>query len=131
MNGDKLTLFGQVCEDATKRFDITHTELMWRIRLPRLVRARQWVWMVLHDTHGWSFPDIAKAMGFNHTTVLHGTRKARKRHLVTNTEPKAATPGQWASCSTRPHETFTNATAENANEANSYDAERAAEALAI
>lgn len=128
---DKLTLFGEVCEEAARRFEITQPELMWRIRAPRLVRARQWVWMVLHDTYGWSFPDIAKAMGFNHTTVLHGTRKARKRWAVDNAPPKAPTPGQWSTCSSKRYEAFPYAAKENTNEANSYEAERAAEALAI
>lgn len=100
---DKLTLYGSVLEDAARRFEIHYEEFTLQRRFPRLVRARQWVWMVLHDTHGWSFNDIARTMGFkNHTTILHGARKARKQWLAANTHVSPTyyegTGTRWSSC---------------------------------
>jgi chromosomal replication initiation ATPase DnaA len=54
-------------------------ELMDRARFKRGVEARQLLWMLLHDKYGWSYPDIARKMGFDHSTVIMGVRRARKR----------------------------------------------------
>ncbi len=121
MNSTRYTAYGGVIADAQLFFDITHEELLWRRRMPRQVRARQWVWMMLHDVHKWSYPEIGKAMGFDHSTVLIGARKARLRWGKVNppVEPK---PAQWASCR---NEAVANATTQGAHEAHADEKEKA------
>jgi len=64
-------------------------EVFERRRWARTVQARQYFWMLLHDTYGWSFPEIGRYMPtpYNHTTVLSGVRKARKREAESNAAP--------------------------------------------
>ena len=76
--------------DALERtfdaYSVGTIELFEHRRWPRTVRARQYFWMLLHDTYGWSFPEIAAYMPtkFNHTTVLSGVRKARRHEAESN-----------------------------------------------
>lgn len=67
-------------------FSMGETELLERRRWRRSVVARQYFWLLLHDTYGWSYPEIARYMPtpYNHTTVLSGVRKARKREAECN-----------------------------------------------
>lgn len=54
-------------------------ELQDRRRFKNGVEARQLLWMLLHDKYGWSYPEIQRKTGYDHSTVLLGVRKARKR----------------------------------------------------
>lgn len=105
---EKLTLYGSVVADAERLFGISAEEIFWRQRYPRIVRARQWIWMTLHDKHNWSYPEIGRAMDYDHSTVFLGARKARKRH-----------------------EALTNATTQGTDAPDGYAAEQANESLAI
>lgn len=76
-------------ERTKERYFVLAIEVFERRRWTRTVRARQYFWMLLHDEYGWSFPEIAQHMPkqFNHTTVLSGVRKARKREADANAAP--------------------------------------------
>jgi chromosomal replication initiation ATPase DnaA len=76
-------------ERTKGRFLVLAIEVFERRRWRRTVEARQYFWMLLHDTYGWSFPEIARYMPtpYNHTTVLSGVRKARKREAESNAAP--------------------------------------------
>lgn len=40
-----------------------------------LCEARHLAWWALRERTGWSYPELARALGNNHTSVLHGVRK--------------------------------------------------------
>jgi chromosomal replication initiation ATPase DnaA len=48
------------------------------------VRARRWAMLLCH-IDGWSYPEIGRAFGRDHSTCLVAVRKAKKEHpeLVT------------------------------------------------
>ena len=72
-------------EAAFERYSMGETELLEKRRWRRTVVARQYFWMLLKDQHGWSYPEIAKYSGdYNHTTVLTGCRRARRREAESN-----------------------------------------------
>jgi len=75
-------------ESTTERYGMGAVELLEKRRWRRTVQARQYFWLLLHDTYGWSYPEIARYTGdYNHTTVLSGVRKARKREAESNAAP--------------------------------------------
>lgn len=53
-------------------------ELLERKRTVSAVRARQRMWLILHDQHRWSYPEIAAATGWENSTISEGVRRARK-----------------------------------------------------
>ena len=72
-------------EATFERYCLGELELLERSRLKRVVVARQYFWLLLKDQHGWSYPEIAKYSGdYNHTTVLNGCRRARRREAESN-----------------------------------------------
>ena len=48
--------------------------LFHHIRSPTYVRARRAVWVRLREL-GWSYPEIGRAFGYDHTTVLNALKK--------------------------------------------------------
>lgn len=67
-------------EATFERYGMGETQLLEKRRWRRTTVARQYFWMLLKDVHGWSYPEIALySGGYNHTTVLTGCRKARRR----------------------------------------------------
>jgi hypothetical protein len=121
VNSNKYTLYGGVIADAERYFDITSEEILWKRRMPHQVRARQWIWMVLHDVHKWSYPEIGKTMGFDHSTVLIGARKARKQWGVVN-PPVTPKPAQWATCR---NEALADAAAQTTDAPHAHEKEQA------
>jgi len=71
-------------EATWERYSMGEVELLERRKYPRTVVARQYLWMRLHDTHGWSFSEIGRYTGFGHVAVLYGVRKARQREEESN-----------------------------------------------
>lgn len=49
-----------------------------RSRIGRIARARKFVWLYLHDTASWSYPEIGRAFGRDHTTVMSGVKSVRR-----------------------------------------------------
>lgn len=49
-----------------------------RSRKNHISEARQLVWYVLRD-YGWSFQQIGKAFGRDHTSVMHGVKRIQGR----------------------------------------------------
>ncbi len=43
-------------------------------RLPRICRARRRIWWWLWDELGWTYPEIGRLFGRDHTAVLQGIR---------------------------------------------------------
>lgn len=69
--------------DATaEEFGITRTDILGMSRRREYVEPRQIAYALGHDMAGLSLPDVGRAMnGRDHTTVLHGVRRYRARHI--------------------------------------------------
>ena len=65
---------GIICKAA----DITHEELYSRERSRPLVDARHAVWLLLYEHVGYSYNDIARLYGKDHTTIAHGVRRIKR-----------------------------------------------------
>lgn len=58
-----------------KRHGVTLWEVMGPRRPAHVCAARRACWCLLR-CRGWSFPSIARLWGMDHTTIMHGVRKA-------------------------------------------------------
>jgi chromosomal replication initiation ATPase DnaA len=71
-------LHERLIERATAEWDVSWGEVIGSIKEQRIVLARQAVMFALHAA-GFSSTQIGKALGREHTTVLHGIKAARRR----------------------------------------------------
>lgn len=52
-------------------------EVIWsRRRTPCVVEARHLSWWALRERTGWSYPELGRALGVDHSSVLQGVRRA-------------------------------------------------------
>ena len=58
---------------------VSRAELAGACRSKRICDARRELWARLRD-RGWSYPELGKLTGHDHTTVMYGVRKHRKEH---------------------------------------------------
>ncbi len=65
-----------------KGFDITMADLRSKRRYRKLSRCRELIAYVLHDLREYSYPEIGRAMGKHHTSVLYAARRFRERQVV-------------------------------------------------
>ena len=72
-----LNLVDTVC--ATR--GVTRLELCWRDRTQAVATARQELWWLIrhHPERRYSLPEIARIVGRDRTTVLHGINAHRRR----------------------------------------------------
>ncbi len=61
---------------------VTRDELCGRARTRAVAAARQELWWLIrnHPERSYSFPEIARIVGRDHTTVLHGIAAHQRRH---------------------------------------------------
>ncbi len=71
-------LMQQAIETTAQRFGYQANEILARDRHAHLVRARA-VAMLEVRKLGFSYPEIAKAFGRDHTTVIHAVKSALRR----------------------------------------------------
>lgn len=63
-------------QQAAMRFDVPPHEILSKTRnVPRAGEARQYVYLRMW-AEGLAFAEIGRLMGRDHTTVMHGVRKA-------------------------------------------------------
>ena len=65
---------------AAEHHGVTVAEIKGRSRLGPAAAARQDVFPALRES-GWSFQRIGKAMGRDHSTVMHGVAVAKARSM--------------------------------------------------
>jgi hypothetical protein len=56
-------------------------DLAGRERWPTIVEARHLAWWLLREKTGWSYPELGRALGVDHTSVLNGVRKTAAKVL--------------------------------------------------
>lgn len=77
-------------EGVAHAYDVTVDELLAHNRSPRPTRARHDLWRRLRE-RGWSYPEIGRLVGFDHTTVMYACRgKVR----VPTASPKGPPPAR-------------------------------------
>lgn len=62
---------------VAKSFVVRMGELSSRRREPHLVRARRLTWLLARELTAESYPKIAKAFGYDHSTVVYGVQVGR------------------------------------------------------
>lgn len=74
--------------------DVTVDELLAHNRSPRPTRARHDLWRRLRE-RGWSYPEIGRLVGFDHTTVMYACRDVPRAPKV-EVVPKGPPPARKA-----------------------------------
>lgn len=72
--------------------DVTVDELLAHNRSPRPTRARHDLWRRLRE-RGWSYPEIGRLVGFDHTTVMYACR-GKVRPPKVEVVPKGPPPAR-------------------------------------
>lgn len=68
----------RVVADIAARNGLSPGEIMQRTRAPRISHARHEAMHALRQ-RGWSYPQIARVWGMDHTTALYGVRAFQRR----------------------------------------------------
>lgn len=81
MNREIAEIYAEL---AAERCGVTVAEVFLPTNAPgarsqSVARARRWA-MALCRAEGWSFPEIGRVFGRDHTTCIPGVRKAQREH---------------------------------------------------
>lgn len=76
-NSDRTWL--DVAAEAARAEGVLLREVVDHARHPRVVAARHRTWHRLRELAGASFPQLARAFRFDHSTVMHGVRMHEQR----------------------------------------------------
>ena len=71
----------ELIDAAASRFGVSPEEIKGYSRVQGIVDARQWVCMEAHD-RGVSTVTIGRVLKRDHTTVMHGIKRARAREAA-------------------------------------------------
>lgn len=96
--GGAWDIVQRACEHHHARID----EICLPSRAQRVVRARQAAWSALL-AEGWSYADIAKAWGMDHSTVIVGVRAHRAREPYRKEPTPPLLPAALATTSADDH----------------------------
>ena len=78
---DFVPIVDKVIVIACRLFQAKPHEIRSQRRTTRVVRARHAVFWALYESTEMSYPEIAKRLNRDHTTVLHGVQRAKSmRH---------------------------------------------------
>jgi DNA-directed RNA polymerase specialized sigma subunit len=73
----RTATFTEVAEVVCSHYGISTGEVLMLTRKANVAFARQVIMHLLRECQKWSLPQIAKVLGRDHTTVLHGDEKIR------------------------------------------------------
>ena len=73
---DKMMVHNAVERVCQLLGNVSSAEIMSKKREFRIATARQLVMWYLYEVCGMSYPDIGRAMGKTHATILYGVRQA-------------------------------------------------------
>ncbi|MES2359941.1 MAG: helix-turn-helix domain-containing protein [Gemmatimonadota bacterium] len=69
-------------EAAGNHYGVTLEEMFSHIRPHRVCVARHHAWWELRQRGYWSYPDIGKLFGRDHTTIMAGVQSHERRRLA-------------------------------------------------
>lgn len=75
----KRRMMRDVAEEAAREYGVDLGQIRSRARSRAVVRARQEAMRRIRDEMGRTYPEIGQWFGLDHTTVIHGVRRARER----------------------------------------------------
>lgn len=65
-------------KETAKVFEVPHRELLSKIRVPSITRARLALYAAIYDACQTSYPEMAWRLNRDHTTLVWGVRRARQ-----------------------------------------------------
>lgn len=68
----------RAAQTAARVFEVPAREVLSRLRVPSVARARMALYAALYDACETSYPELAWRLHRDHTTLLHGIRRARE-----------------------------------------------------
>lgn len=68
----------RLCFLLGREFAVSEDEMFSPLRLPSVCRARWALWTCLRERYSLSYPALARICGCDHTTIMHGVKKARQ-----------------------------------------------------
>lgn len=77
-----------LCADLARQHGATVDEVLSPSRSPRVSHARQAIWYALrhHSERRYSYPDLGRLFGRDHSTIIYGVR-AYERWLLSRSAP--------------------------------------------
>ena len=63
---------------TAKVFEVPQREILSYIRIPSVTRARQAMYAAIYDACETSYPEMARRLGRDHTTLVYGVKRARE-----------------------------------------------------
>jgi chromosomal replication initiation ATPase DnaA len=73
-----LTRRARAIDATAKAFEVPHREILSKIRIPTVTRARLALYVALYDACATSSTDMAWRLKRDHSTLLWGIRRARE-----------------------------------------------------
>ena len=64
-------------QEAAKVFEVPYREILSKIRVPSITRARLALYAALYDACQTSYPEMAWRLKRDHTTLVYGVKRAR------------------------------------------------------
>ncbi len=64
-------------QEAAKVFEVPHREILSKVRVPSITRARMALYAAIYDACQTSYPEMAWRLKRDHTTLIHGVKRAR------------------------------------------------------
>lgn len=65
-------------QEAARVFEVPHRELLSKIRVPSITRARLALYAAIYDACQTSYPEMAWRLKRDHTTLVYGVKRARE-----------------------------------------------------
>lgn len=64
-------------QETARVFEIPHREVLSKLRIPSVTRARQALYAAIYDACQTSYPEMAWRLQRDHTTLVYGVKRAR------------------------------------------------------
>jgi len=65
-------------QETAKVFEVPHREVLSKIRVPCITRARLALYAAIYDACETSYPEMAWRLQRDHSTLVYGVRRARE-----------------------------------------------------
>lgn len=85
----RLEIVWSLYREAAEMFAVEPAELGTRSRSQSVARARMVAIGIARARYGWSFPELGKAFGRDHSTCMHAVKWARDNGYVLDLEAAA------------------------------------------
>lgn len=64
-------------QEAARVFEVAHREILSKVRVPSVTRARLALYAAIYDGCQTSYPEMAWRLKRDHTTLVYGVKRAR------------------------------------------------------